>query len=94
MLQDLVADGHNRVDQAQKPWVIVEVSAERSLYYFMGNTNDPAFPSVYIRKPVEKDGVISIETTVICESAKEACDKWVERFQKIDARIRQQMQGG
>lgn len=92
MLQELVADGRNRVDQSQKPWIIVEVASERTLYYFIGNTNEPAFPSVYIRKPVEKDGSISIQTRVICESAKEECDKWLVEFQKMDEQIKQRMQ--
>ena len=92
LLQELIADGRNRVDQRQEPWIIVEVPSKRTLYYFMGRTDDPSFPSVYIRRPIERNGIVSIETRVICETTKAACDQRLEQFLEMDQQIKRKIQ--
>jgi hypothetical protein len=71
----------------QGDWTIVDEPANYTLWSFAPKGH-AAYPAVVKRTVVEKDGVVSIKTGVICEASKAACDALVRDFMQMNQNVR------
>jgi hypothetical protein len=71
----------------QRDWTIVDDPASYALWSFAPQGH-AAYPAVVKRKVVEKDGMVSIKTDVICEATKTACDALVREFMQMNQNVR------
>jgi hypothetical protein len=69
--------------RTQDGWVIANDQSHHVTWTFSPQ-GDPAFPSVVKRRLVDKDGQLSLDTSVLCGAGKETCDDFVRRFQGLD----------
>ena len=76
----------------QGGWTIIEDPVEYAIWSF-APADHPAFPSAVRRKPVQREGVISMETKALCQAPKPACDKLMAEFQALDEKIRGEIRG-
>jgi ribonuclease HI len=67
-------------------WTIVEEPANYTLWSFAPKEH-AAYPAVVKRQAVQKDGVVSIKTDVICEATKNACDALVREFMQMNENV-------
>jgi hypothetical protein len=72
----------------QAGWVIVSDEPQQTVWSFTASDH-PAHPAFAKRSVVQKGDAISIETTVLCEAERSACDKLVSEFQSLNERMRQ-----
>ncbi|MCC8363487.1 hypothetical protein LK996_10420 [Lysobacter sp. A6] len=52
---------------------------------------DPAYPAVVRRRLRKEAGGITLQRSVLCEAAKEACDAWKQRLSAEEAELRQKL---
>lgn len=71
----------------QGDWTIAEDPANHTLWSFAPKGH-AAYPAVVKRKIVEKNGMVSIKTDVICEATKTACDALVREFMQMNENVR------
>jgi ribonuclease HI len=71
----------------QGDWTIVDEPANFALWSFAPKRH-AAYPAVVKRKVVEKDGIVSIKTDVICEATKAACDALVREFMQMNQNLK------
>jgi hypothetical protein len=72
----------------QDGWTIIEDRADSAIWSFTP-AGHPADPSAVRRRIVEEGGTISVRMTVSCEAQKAACDQLVADFNKLNDRMRQ-----
>jgi hypothetical protein len=70
----------------QGTWTIVEETANYTLWSFAPKGH-AAYPAVVKRQVVQKDGMVSIKTGVICEATKTACDALVREFMQMNENL-------
>ena len=75
----------------QGGWIIASEPAHNILWSFAPEGN-PAYPSAVKRGLKEVNGAINIETKILCEAPKAACDKLAIDFQKLNDGIKQSVQ--
>ncbi len=68
-------------------WTVIEDKSTLSLWSFTPPRH-PAGPAAIHRKVMQEAGSISIKTDVLCEAPKPACDALVVDFQKLNAKVR------
>jgi hypothetical protein len=66
----------------QPGWIIVTDQPQRTVWSFTASGH-PAHPAFVKRSVVQKADAVSVETTVLCEAEKSACDKLVSEFQGL-----------
>jgi len=74
----------------QGGWTIMEEQIVNTIWSFTP-PGHPAHPAAVKRTYVERDGAVSIEMTVLCQSKKAACETLVEEFQSLHERMRELM---
>lgn len=72
----------------QGGWTIVDETAAATIWSFTPPTH-PAHPAVVKRTMVVRDGAVSIEMRALCQAGKEACDKLMDEFNALNARMGQ-----
>jgi hypothetical protein len=72
-------------------WTIADDEAAHVLWSFPPPT-EPSYPSAVKRAIVKKPQGIGIQTSILCESNKTACDDLVREYQQLDQQARQQYQ--
>jgi hypothetical protein len=78
-------------ESVQSGWTIFEDRTALTVWSF-APSDDPAYPSAVRRTIVTKDGSAVMNMRVLCEAAKAACDRLVERFNESNRSIRDQLQ--
>ncbi|MGH8105219.1 MAG: DUF4019 domain-containing protein [Arenimonas sp.] len=81
----LKSDPENTV-QTESGWMIIRQPKANAMWSFTP-VGHPSYPSVVKRFPVEKDGEIVLNMSVICEAKKTACDQLVRDFQELNAQM-------
>ncbi len=76
----------------QGGWTIVNDKPTNTIWSFTP-PNHPAHPAVVKRAVVSRDGVVGIDMTALCQASKAACDKLMEEFKALNARMGQSMSG-
>jgi hypothetical protein len=76
----------------QGGWTIIDDKPANTLWSFTP-PNHPAHPAVVKRTVVSRDGVVGINMTALCQASKAACDKLMEEFKELNARMSQSMSG-
>lgn len=74
-------------------WVIAEERNSRTMWSFTP-ANHPANPSVGRRRLMEQGGRYFVETSILCEATKAACDKLHEDYQMLDRRMNEAIRSG
>jgi hypothetical protein len=72
----------------QGGWTIVDDRGAATLWSFTPSDH-AAYPAVVRRQLVEDKGSISMKMTALCQASKAACDKLMEDFQALNARMAQ-----
>ena len=72
-------------------WTVATDRASYTVWSFAPAWH-PAHPAVVKRTAVERDGAVYVETKVLCQASKQACDALVEDFKQLNERARQSMQ--
>lgn len=70
----------------QGGWTIADDKAVHAIWSFTP-ADHPAHPAVVRRALVEKNGAVSMNMTALCQASKEACDKLMEDFKELNARM-------
>jgi hypothetical protein len=70
----------------QGGWTIADDKAAHAIWSF-APAGHPAYPAVVRRALVQKDGFINMDMTALCQAAKEPCDKLMEEFKALNARM-------
>ena len=91
-LTRLAEDSRNPVDQSQPGWIIIDVPADYTRYFFTSDSHDPAHPAMFERSVFERDGQIHMGTRVICEGKRSACDRYLEEFREQDRQLQERYQ--
>ncbi len=70
------------------------VATDRAAYTVWSFTpvGHPAHPAAVKRIVTEKDGAVWMDTKVLCQATRAACDQLVEDFKQLNERTRQSMQ--
>lgn len=76
----------------QGGWTIVDDKPTNTIWSFTP-PNHPAHPAVVKRAVVSRDGAVGIDMTALCQASKAACDKLMEEFKELNARMSQSMSG-
>ncbi len=76
----------------QGGWTIVNDNAANTIWSFTP-ANHPANPAAIKRAIVSHDGKISVQMTALCQAGKAECDKLMEEFKVMNARMSEAMQG-
>ena len=76
----------------QGGWTIVDDKPANTIWSFTPS-NHAAHPAVVKRAIVSRDGVVGIEMTALCQASKAACDRLMEEFKELNARMSQSMSG-
>ena len=76
----------------QGGWTIVDDKSARALWSFTP-PNHPAHPAVVRRTVISRDGAIGIDMTALCQASKAACDKLMEDFKGLNARMSPSVSG-
>ena len=72
-------------------WLIVADHAAFGFWSFTPSDN-AAYPAVVRRNIHEKDGVVSVSMSMLCEAQKSACDELSHQFDDINERMRADLQ--
>jgi hypothetical protein len=72
----------------QGGWTVADDRVNSTLWSFAPEGN-PAYPAAVKRQIKEAKDGIYIETNILCEASKTACDKLVVDFQKLNEAIKQ-----
>ncbi len=75
---------------AEGGWTIISVPKENTVWTFTPE-NHPAHPAAIKRAPFEKEGMIYLDTNVLCQAKKTVCDALVRDFVALNERVEQQM---
>ena len=86
LLSKLESDTEVEIKIVRK-WTIATSNVQKTIWSFPPQ-NHPAYPSYVIRKVIEKDGAVFMNTSVTCGAEKEKCDKLFQDFIQINARLR------
>jgi hypothetical protein len=70
----------------QGGWTIADDTAAHAVWSF-APVGHPAYPAVVRRALVQKDGAINMDMTALCQASKDACDKLMEEFKALNARM-------
>lgn len=72
-----------RVDQG---WTVIEDRANASVWSFTPQGH-PAYPAAIRRTLVERGGNVAIDMKVLCQAAKDPCDRLVAEFQAMNEKM-------
>ncbi|MTV38722.1 DUF4019 domain-containing protein [Duganella radicis] len=72
----------------QGGWTIVEDKAAHAIWSFTP-ADHAAHPAAVRREMVEQGGGVSVQMTALCQASKQACDKLMEEFKVLNARMGQ-----
>lgn len=72
-------------------WTIIKIPAEHAIWSFTPASH-PAHPSMILRVPYERDGMLYLGTDVKCGATKPVCDALAEEFKAMNARMAEDMQ--
>lgn len=73
-------------------WTVAEDAAAYTIWSFPP-VGHPAYPSAVKRQVVQEHGGSSMQMTVHCEAAKQACDDLVRTFEELNAKVAAGMRG-
>jgi hypothetical protein len=90
-LEALKARGNVNISD-QGGWTIVDDKSANTIWSFTP-PNHPANPAVVKRAIVSSDGGVGIKMTALCQASKTECDKLIEEFKELNARMSQSMRG-
>ena len=90
LFKELSSSPENQVTEEQSAIKVV-VPAEAAVYFFL-QPGEPAYPGVIIRKVVEKDGEIFIQTTGTSFGDGFAFDEMLAEFEAEDKKMRESIQ--
>jgi hypothetical protein len=76
----------------QGGWTIV-ADAQGSTIWSFTPPGHPAHPAVVKRSIVQRDGVIAVEMSGLCEASKPACDSLMDEFKKLNEKMAQSVAG-
>ncbi|MYM23951.1 DUF4019 domain-containing protein [Duganella sp. FT135W] len=71
---------------AQGGWTIVEEKGASTIWSFTP-ADHAAHPAVVRRQLVQENGGVNMKMTALCQASKAACDKLMEEFQAMNARM-------
>jgi len=74
----------------QGGWTIVDDRQSNAIWSFTP-ADHPAHPAVVKRSLVQKDSGVYIDMTALCQATKAACDKLMDEFNALNARVAQSM---
>lgn len=74
----------------QGGWTIVEDKAAHAIWSFTP-ADHAAHPAAVRREIVEQGGGVAVKMTALCQASKEACDKLMEDFKVLNARMGQEV---
>jgi hypothetical protein len=74
----------------QAGWTIIEDQSTFSVWSFTPSGH-PAYPAVIRRTVVKRGDQISLQTNVLCEAAKAACDAMVAEFARLNEKVRERV---
>jgi hypothetical protein len=74
----------------ERGWTVFEDRAALTIWSF-APPDDPAYPSAVRRTIIARDGSAFVNTRVLCEAAKPACDRLVESFNELNRRVRDEL---
>ena len=79
----------------QGGWTIIsdKENGNMVLWSFSPENHD-AYPAAIKRIIVKKDGSIYIQMKALCQAKKKACDKLIEEFKELNAKISEQIHNG
>ncbi len=73
------------VFSTQNGWLIGVEEATRTLWSFAPR-DYAAYPAVVRRQVIEREGAVQIDTRVLCEASRRACDDLVQTFSNLTER--------
>jgi len=73
-------------------WTIAEDAARKEIWSFTQDRH-PAHPAVVRRTVLERDGVISLDMSVMCGATKAACDTMVDQFRQLNEELSKRLSG-
>lgn len=72
-------------------WFIVADKATSTFWSFSGS-DEPAYPAVVKRTIIDDHGKISVTMSTLCEAPKPACNGLIAQFNKLNQRMRTDLQ--
>jgi hypothetical protein len=76
----------------QNGWTIINDRASLIQWTFTP-PDEPAYPAVVKRSVIERNGAVSVETAILCQAEKAACDALVVEFQQLNDEMRASLMG-
>lgn len=70
----------------QNGWTIATDVAAKIIWSFAPQ-GDPSYPTVVRRKVVQAGDGVAVQTQVLCEATKAACDAVVQQFETLNAKV-------
>jgi len=88
----LSTDRNAKLQRNETGWEVVTVSGgiNEGLWTFVPKGHS-AFPAVVKRDVLEQEGKLFVAMDVLCGASKEACDLLVEDFQKLNDKMRAEL---
>lgn len=87
----LTGDPGNVVKKTDNGWLVVQQPKESAVWSF-SPPGHPSYPSVVKRFPVERDGQVFLNMSVICQAKKAPCDDLVREFQQMNESMSKELQ--
>jgi hypothetical protein len=78
--------GVNIVNQGG--WTVIDDPSEQTIWSFTP-PGHPAYPAAVRRQIVKGDTGISLKMNILCQAAKQPCDKLVADFQELNNKMRE-----
>ena len=78
--------GVNIVNQGG--WTVIDDPSEQTIWSF-APPGHPAYPAAVRRQIVKESGGFSLKMNVLCQAAKQPCDKLVADFQELNKKMRE-----
>jgi hypothetical protein len=78
--------GVNIVNQGG--WTVIDDPSEQTIWSF-APPGHPAYPAAVRRQIIKESGGFSLKMNVLCQAAKQPCDKLVADFQELNKKMRE-----
>jgi hypothetical protein len=78
--------GVNIVNQGG--WTVIDDPSEQTIWSFTP-PGHPAYPAAVRRQIVKGDSGFSLKMSILCQAAKQPCDKLVADFQELNNKMRE-----
>ena len=92
---EALADLKKRTDLTvaqQRGWTVISDEKNHVVWSFPSRS-DPAYPSAVRRSIKNENGAAYVNSDILCESTKAACDNLVRQFNELDAQMREALRG-